>query len=315
MQVIRSFDELARVAHGVYMAIGVFDGVHVGHQRVIGQAREDARAAGGTSVALTFDPHPMRVLQPEKAPLLLTSTEHKLRLIEQLGADACLLMRFDKPFSETPAGRFIEMVADKRNQLREICVGTRFRFGHNRAGDVRLIEKLAATYGFIVKEIKSVHTSTGEMISSTAVRQHVLHGQIDRAAVMLGRPFSILGTVEEGDRVGRELGYPTANLNPHNEIMPPDGVYAGRVLIAREQFGGVANIGVRPTFANRDRKRVLEIHIFNFDRKIYGQDLEVLFLQKLRDERKFDSVDALRAQIAADEQTAREIIKSIDRGL
>jgi riboflavin kinase/FMN adenylyltransferase len=315
MQVIRSFDELARVAHGVYMAIGVFDGVHVGHQRVIGQAREDARAAGGTSVALTFDPHPMRVLQPEKAPLLLTSTEHKLRLIEQLGADACLLMRFDKPFSETPAGRFIEMVADKRNQLREICVGTRFRFGHNRAGDVRLIEKMAATYGFIVKEIKSVHTSTGEMISSTAVRQHVLHGQIDRAAVMLGRPFSILGTVEEGDRVGRELGYPTANLNPHNEIMPPDGVYAGRVLIAREQFGGVANIGVRPTFANRDRKRVLEIHIFNFDRKIYGQDLEVLFLQKLRDERKFDSVDALRAQIAADEQTAREIIKSIDRGL
>ena len=322
MQVIRSFDELARVAHGVYMAIGVFDGVHVGHQRVIGQAREDARAAGGTSVALTFDPHPMRVLQPEKAPLLLTSTEHKLRLIEQLGVDTCLLMRFDKPFSETPAGRFIEMVADKRNQLREICVGTRFRFGHNRAGDVRLIEKLAATYGFIVKEIKSVHTSpalsgasTGEMISSTAVRQHVLHGQIDRAAVMLGRPFSILGTVEKGDRVGHELGYPTANLNPHNEIMPPDGVYAGRVLIAKEQFGGVANIGVRPTFANRDRKRVLEVHIFDFDRKIYGQDMEVLFLQKLRDERKFDSVDALKAQIAADEQTAREIIKSIDSGL
>jgi riboflavin kinase/FMN adenylyltransferase len=217
-------------------------------------------------------------------------------------------MRFDKPFSETPAGRFIEMVADKRNQLREICVGTRFRFGHNRAGDVRLIEKMAATYGFIVKEIKSVHTSTGEMISSTAVRQHVLHGQIDRAAVMLGRPFSILGTVEKGDRVGHELGYPTANLNPHNEIMPPDGVYAARVLIAKEQFGGVANIGVRPTFANRDRKRVLEVHIFDFDRKIYGQDLEVLFLQKLRDERKFDSVDALRAQIAADEQTAREII-------
>ena len=308
MQVIRSFDELARVAHGVHMAIGVFDGVHLGHQRVIGQAREDARAAVGTSVALTFDPHPMRVLQPEKAPLLLTSTEHKLRLIEQLGVDACLLMRFDKPFSETPAGRFIEMVADNRNQLREICVGTRFRFGHNRAGDVRLIEKLAATYGFIVKEIKSVHTSTGEMISSTAVRQHVLHGQIDRAAIMLGRPFSILGTVEKGDRVGQELGYPTANLNPHNEIMPPDGVYAARVLIAREQFGGVANIGVRPTFANRDRKRVLEVHIFDFDRKIYGQDLEVLFLQKLRDERKFDSVDALRAQIAADERAARTVV-------
>jgi riboflavin kinase / FMN adenylyltransferase len=315
MQVIRSFDALARIAHGAYMAIGVFDGVHLGHQRVIAQARDDARATDGTSVVLTFDPHPMRALQPEKAPLLLTSTEHKLRLIEQLGVDACLLLKFDKPFSETPAEKFIEMVADKRNQLREICVGTRFRFGHRRAGDVRLIEKLAAIYGVGVKEIKSVNTGDGEMISSTAVRQHVLRGQIDRAAAMLGRPFSILGTVEKGDRVGRELGYPTANLNPHNETMPTDGVYAVRVLTAKEKFGGIANIGVRPTFAGRSAKRRLEVHIFDFDREIYGQNLEVCFLKKLRDEKKFDSAEPLRKQIAADGQSARQIIQSTDGSL
>jgi len=317
MHVIRSFDELARVSRGVYMAIGVFDGVHLGHQRVIGQARDDARVAGGMSVAVTFDPHPMRILQPDKAPLSLTSTEHKLQLIERIGVDVCLVLKFDKSFSETPPEKFIAMAADKRNQLKEICVGTRFRFGRDRTGDVRLIEKLAAQHAYAVKEIKSVHTSpalsgasTGEMISSTAVRQHVLRGQLDRAAAMLGRPFSTLGTVEKGDRLGRTLGFPTANLNPHNEVIPPDGIYAVRVFMGPEQFGGVVNIGVRPTFAGRERKRQLEVHIFDFDREIYGQDLDVCFLKKLRDEQKFDSADALKAQIAADLQTARAIIAS-----
>jgi len=282
--------------------------VHLGHQRVIGQARDDARALGGVSVALTFDPHPLRVLQPDKAPPLLTSTTHKLRLIEELGVDACMVLTFDKPFSETPPEAFIAMIAEKRIQLREICVGTRFRFGHHRAGDVRLIEKLAPAHGFTVKEIPSVHTSDGEMISSTAVRQHVLHGRLDRAAAMLGRPFSILGTVEKGDHVGHQLGYPTANLNPQNEALPPDGVYAVRLRIAQEQLGGVVNIGVRPTFTDRVRKREFEVHIFDFDREIYGQDVEVVFLAKLRDEKKFDSVDALKGQIAVDVRAARALV-------
>jgi len=252
----------------------------------------------------------MQVLQPEKAPLLLNSAAHKLRLIEQLGVDACLVLKFDRPLSETPPERFIEMVADKRNQLREICIGTRFRFGHNRAGDVQLIEKLAPAHGFVVKEIKSVHASNGEMIRSTAVREHVLCGRLERAAEMLGRPFSILGTIEKGDRHGHELGYPTANLNPHNEAMPPDGIYAVRVLLGNEQLGGVANIGVRPTFDDRAHRRILEVHIFDFDSEIYGQDLEVCFLKKLRDEKKFDPPDALKAQIAADLKTARRILGS-----
>lgn len=307
MQVFRTFEELARHSHTVCLAIGVFDGVHLGHQRVIGQARDDARTAGGTSVVLTFDPHPLRVLVPDKAPRLLTSTEHKLALMEKLVVDACLLLPFDKAFSLTPPEQFIDTVARQSNQLQEICVGTRFRFGHNRAGDVRLMEALAPQYGFVAKEIKPV-TLGEEMISSTAVRQHVLNGRLDRAAAMLGRPFSILGTVEPGDHRGRELGFPTANLNPHNEVLPPDGVYAVRVAIDTKSFGGVVNIGVRPTFTDAQPRHVLEVHILNFSRDLYGREIEVLFLSKLRDEQKFASVDALKAQITTDLGKARQLL-------
>jgi riboflavin kinase/FMN adenylyltransferase len=152
------------------------------------------------------------------------------------------------------------------------------------------------------------------MISSTAVRQHVLLGHLEQAAAMLGRPFSILGTVEKGDHVGHQLGYPTANLNPQNEALPADGVYAVRVRIAQEQLGGVVNIGVRPTFAGRIRKRQFEVHIFDFDRDIYGQEVEVVFLARLRDEKKFDSADALKEQIAADVRAARALVEKGGQG-
>lgn len=309
METYRTFEDLAKHSQNVCLAIGVFDGVHLGHQRVIGQARDDARRLGGTSVALTFDPHPMRVLRPEQAPLLLTSTEHKRQLIERLGVDACLLLTFDKEFSLTPPEQFIELVARKTNQLQVICVGTRFRFGHDRAGDVRLIENLAPAHGYIAREIEPV-TVNGEIISSTAVRQHVLAGNLDSAAGMLGRSFSILGTVEKGDHLGHRIGYPTANLNPHNEVMPPNGVYAVRAVIGKETFGGVVNIGVRPTIEQRPHRRVLEAHIFDFHRDIYGTDVEVSFIKKLRDEKKFESVDALKAQIANDALAARAILSS-----
>ena len=307
MQVFRTFEELAKHSQKVCLAIGVFDGVHLGHQRVIGQAHGDAQVAGGTSVVLTFDPHPLRILQPDRAPLLLTSIEHKLALLEKLNVDACLLLTFDKSFSLTPPEHFVDAVARRTNHLQEICVGTRFRFGHNRAGDVRLMEALAPQYGFVVKEITSVMLGE-EMISSTTVRQHILKGQLDRAAAMLGRPFSILGIVESGDHRGRELGFPTANLNPHNEVLPPDGVYAARVAIGKELFGGVVNIGVRPTFAGTEPRRILEVHILDFARELYGQNVEVFFLSKLRDEEKFISAEALKTQIAADVHAARQIL-------
>lgn len=296
MRVFRTFDELAATGWKIYCAIGVFDGVHLGHQRVIGQACADAQAAGGRSVVLTFDPHPMRVLRPAEAPVMLTSTDHKLALIRQLGADACLLINFDRSFSETPAAKFVEQLAI----CREVCVGTRFHFGHGRTGNVALMEQLAPRYGFTIREIKPVLTADSEAISSTAIRQHVLAGNLDRAAVMLGRPFSIIGTVKRGDQRGRQLGIPTANLDPHNEALPPNGVYIVRV---QGRQTGVANIGVRPTFATGERG--LEVHILDFTGDLYGQDLELEFVKKLRDERKFDNVEDLKAQIAADIRIAR----------
>ncbi len=300
MQVVRTFEELASPASDVFLAIGIFDGVHLGHQRVFGQARDDARAAGGRAVVLTFDPHPIRVLQPDRAPLLLTSTEHKLALIEKLGVDATVVMTFDKNFSETPAEQFIERISF----CREVCVGSRFRFGHNRTGDVQLMKKL----GLAVREIQSVLTESGETISSSAVRQHVLAGNLDAAAAMLGRPFSILGTVEHGDHRGRALGFPTANLNPHNEALPPNGVYAVRAILEGRSLGGVVNIGVRPTFAGTARR--LEVHIFDVNEGFYGRDIEVVFVHRLRDEQKFDSIEKLRHQIAADVTAARVILSS-----
>jgi len=303
MKVFRTLAELAAENRPVYLAIGVFDGVHLGHQRVITQARDAARQAGGLSVALTFDPHPIRILRPDQAPVLLTSTAHKLALIAQLDIDACVLINFDNAFATTTAEQFIEQIAF----CRHICVGTRFHFGHNRAGNPALLEQLAPRYGFTVNEIKPVLTPDGEMISSTTVRQHILAGNLDRAAVMLGRPFSILGTVVKGDGIGRQLGYPTANLDTHHEAFPPDGVYLTRVSVAGETVTGVINLGRRPTFAGRSHARVLEVHLLDFNRDIYGQELEVIFVQKLRGEQKFADVTALKHQIAADIATARKL--------
>lgn len=296
MKLLRTFAELPAKTS---LAIGVFDGVHLGHQRVI----REALAAGNPTAVLTFDPHPMRVLRPGDAPLMLTSSEHKLTLFRQLGVDTCLLIKFDQAFSEMPAEKFIEQIGS----CRQITVGARFRFGHERTGTVALMEKLAARFGYTVNEIQSVLTPDGEMISSTAVRKHILAGNLDRAALMLGRRFTILGTVEHGDHRGHELGFPTANVNPHNEALPPDGVYAARVRLVDSWLPAVLNIGHRPTFAGKPRR--LEVHLLDFDRGLYGQDLEVEFVQHLRAEKKFASIDELKAQIRADVELASKLLR------
>jgi riboflavin kinase/FMN adenylyltransferase len=325
MKIIHTFEELAAIQRPVSLAIGVFDGVHLGHQRVIGQARDDARQHNAASVVLTFDPHPARILRPEQAPPLLTSTGHKLRIIETLGVDACLVLPFDKQFASITATAFLELLVANTHRLREICVGTRFRFGHDRTGDIRLIEQFAAVHGFNPREIKSVKAGD-DSISSTAIRDHIRHGNLDRAAAMLGRPYSILGTVEKGDGIGHQLGYPTANLNPHSEAFPPDGVYAAHIRIVErasrpliptangrdarsttQTYAGVLNLGRRPTFEGRSHNRVLEVHIFDFDQQIYGEEIEVIFHTKLRGEQKFSSVDELKKQIVADIAAARRL--------
>jgi riboflavin kinase/FMN adenylyltransferase len=318
MKVLRAIDDLATLPGPAHLAIGVFDGLHVGHQAVIGRALESSRETGGNSVVVTFDPHPVRVLRPEKAPRLLTSTRHKVKLIEKLGIDAVLLLEFTLEFSKTPPESFIEKLVRAANRLSQICVGQEWTFGANRSGSIRLLEELAPKLGFQVASVPPV--LIGErVVSSTLIRSAVESGDLESAAKYLGRDFTILGTVTEGRQLGRRLGFPTANLRAHNELFPPNGVYIAKAFYRGSQYGGVVNIGVRPTIENETGERILELHLFDFDQQIYGEDIEVAFLGYLRPEQKFSGVDQLRTQIQRDVEKARhgyEIsLKNTERGV
>ena len=307
MQVLRQLADLATLDRPLHVAIGVFDGVHLGHQRVIGQARHDA-GPGTAAVVVTFDPHPARLLNPAHAPPLLTSLSHKLRLLEPLGVDAVLVLCFDAALAATTAECFLDQLAAPAHRLRQVCIGARFHFGHHRTGNARLLERLAPAHHFVATEVPAVSTADGEAISSSAIRHHVQHGRLDRAAAMLGRPFSLLGIVAPGDQRGQTLGFPTANLSPHNEVLPPDGVYAVRVRLDEQLLAGVANIGRRPTFAHATPGRLLEVHLLDFAGNVYGRDLEVGFVARLRGEQQFADAAALRAQITADIARARQAL-------
>ncbi|MEA3204456.1 MAG: riboflavin kinase / adenylyltransferase, partial [Verrucomicrobiota bacterium] len=285
MKVLRTVEELASLTGSTYLAIGVFDGLHVGHQAVIGRALDSARKSSGTAVVVTFDPHPVRVLRPEKAPRLLTSTRHKVKLMEKLGVDAVLLLEFTSEFSKTRPEIFIQELVRSANDLQQICVGQEWTFGANRSGSIRLLEELAPKMGFQVASVPPVSINE-RVVSSTLIRSAVESGDLESAAKYLGRDFTILGTVTEGRQLGRRLGFPTANLRAHNELFPPNGVYAAKAWFRETEFGGVVNIGVRPTVENETGERLLELHLFDFDRQIYEEDIEVDFLAYLRPEQK-----------------------------
>jgi riboflavin kinase/FMN adenylyltransferase len=311
MQVLRSIPELAHLREPVVLAIGVFDGVHLGHRAVLERALAEAKEMHGISVAVTFDPHPLRVLRPESAPRLLTSTNHKVRLIRDVGIENLLILPFDAAFANTPPVEFIRELVEHARPLRKICVGHQWSFGRQRAGNLELLASLGVKFGFDEIGVPPVCVD-GVIVSSTAIRGAVEVGDFVRAASMLGREFTILGTVKPGDRIGRQLGFPTANLSAHNEQFPPNGVYAvevHRVAAAGcAELRGVVNIGVRPTIANATGERVLEVHLLDFEGDLYGEDLELTFRQFLRTEQKFGSMEALRAQIAEDVSTARHVL-------
>lgn len=303
--VLRTIGELRNLPGPLYLAIGVFDGVHLGHQAVIGRALEGARQGGGTAVVVTFDPHPVRVLRPEQAPRLLTSTAHKLQLIRNLGVAHQLIIHFDHAFSATPPEDFIRALAVAAQPLREICVGFEWSFGKGRAGNLALLERLGTELGYDEVGVPAVKVED-EIVSSTLIRAAVENGELAHAAKLLGREFTILGTVVEGDRLGRKLGFPTANLSAHNEQYPPNGVYAVEARLGDRLLPGVANIGVRPTVKHAGGVRLLEVHLFDFREEIYGEDLEITFRKFLRPEQKFPGLDALREQIQKDAALARE---------
>ncbi len=306
MKVLRAIDDLSSLPGSIHLAIGVFDGLHIGHQAVIGRALESSRKEGGSAVVVTFDPHPVRVLRPEKAPRLLTSTRHKVKLIENMGVDAMLLLEFTPEFSRTPPEIFIQKLVRASHHLGQICVGQEWTFGANRAGSIRLLEELAPKMGFQVASVPPVSVDNC-VVSSTLIRSAVERGDLPSAAKYLGRDFTILGTVTAGRQLGRRLGFPTANLRAHNELFPPNGVYAAKAFLETTLYGGVVNIGVRPTIENETGERILELHLFDFDREIYGQDVEVAFLAYLRTEQKFSGVDELQAQIGRDAERARAL--------
>ncbi len=308
MKVFHSLSELSEIPGPLCVAIGVFDGVHLGHQALIRRAMQEAERLGGSAVVLTFHPHPARVLRPDSAPHLLTSTPHKLRLIEELGCQFLLQIKFDAAFAAQPPEVFIEALTRSAPSLRMVCVGHNWAFGKGRAGNVALLAALGEKFGFETLEIEPVEID-GELVSSTRIRKAVEAGDFDTARRFLGRDYTILGTVQPGAGRGRGIGFPTANLSAHNERFPPNGVYAVRVLLDSRWFEGVANVGVRPTVANA-LDRVLEVYIFDFSGDLYGHDLEVKFERFLRPEQKFSSIEELRAQIARDAALAREILSS-----
>lgn len=306
MRILRSIPELAQIPGPVFLGIGVFDGVHRGHQAVISSAARHAEGAGGTAVVVTFDPHPAKFLRPQESPRLLTATQHKISLIRALGVSHLLVLKFDRELASTSPTDFVRQLAAAARPLREICVGQEWSFGKNRAGNLALLKELGAQLDFNVVGVEPV-TSNGTIVSSTAIRKAVESGDFETAKRMLGRDYTILGTVEEGKHLGRSLGFPTANLSAHSEQFPPNGVYAAEGMLSGKTVRGVVNLGMRPTIGDGSPQRVLEFHLFDVDRDLYGEDVELRFLHYLRPERKFESLAALREQIARDVTRARQI--------
>lgn len=292
-------------ALGAVLAVGVFDGVHVGHREIIRRAVDRARVLNMKSVVLTFDPHPAKVLHPGNRPPSLMSLEHRIRIIGELGADNLAVMRFTRSVADMAPEDFAVKVLSKKLGAKEICVGDNFYFGRNGRSGVKELKLLGAASGFSVNVAEPVKVGRNR-VSSTAIRKLITSGSLDEAADMLGRRVSVLGTVISGARLARELGYPTANLNPHHEVIPPGGVYAVFVKFKGISYEGILNIGLRPTFyAPRDMEPAIEVHIFGFKDKIYGKDLEVLFVRKLRDEIAFAGKEQLIEQIKKDEKAAK----------
>ncbi len=305
MNVIRSAEQINSRNRKVCMAIGVFDGVHLGHQQVVRQTITDAQQHEAISVVVTFDCHPSSVVAPDRAPPLIYSLTKKLRVIESLGIDTTLLIHFDKSFSEVPAEEFIAGLVHDFKSIHSICVGSSFTFGHKRLGNVDLLKKLGEDFNFIVHGLAAVSLD-GERVSSTRIREAIRAGNLDQASQMLGRAYSLVGKIIEGDKVGRRLGFPTANLDVTNLALPPNGVYAAHAQVGGKIFRAAVNIGLRPTMKISSPQLHVEAHLLDFSGEIYGKEMELTFVEKLRDEQKFSSAETLKQQIAKDVEAAKK---------
>ena len=294
--------------HQPVLALGNFDGVHRGHAKIIELVRRRADERGVTAVALTFDPHPSRIVRPDKAPPLLMTGAQKLAALGDAGMAGIAVVRFTQALSRWEPEAFVRAVLVEWLRVSEVWVGANFLFGHDRAGNFSVLRSLGARYGFRAEKIDPVRYREF-VVSSTRVRRLVAEGRVDEAGALLGHHYMLEGTVTRGAGRGRQLGFPTANLSTDNELFPPNGVYATAVLMDGEIHASVTNVGVRPTFGASGP--VVESHIFDVDRDLYGCRIRVAFVQRLRDELAFSDSDALRVQIARDCDEARALFRKI----
>lgn len=286
------------------MTIGNFDGVHVGHQKILRGVIERARSSGAMSAVLTFYPHPARVLRPDVAPGLLETLPQRLAEFDALGIAAALVLKFDKDLAQASAEEFARKYLVETLRTRAVFVGANFRFGHKQAGDVKLLERLGRENGFAVEIVEPVVVD-GIVVSSSAIRQAVREGRIEEARKMLGRPFALAGEIRPGTGLGHKLVVPTLNLATEQETLPKNGVYATEVAVGGKNYQAVTNVGVRPTFDGQ--KLAIESHLLGFGDFLTSGALTVRFLTRLRDERKFSGAEALRAQILMDIKQAKEL--------
>lgn len=308
MKVIGNARELHAGDRKVCVAIGMFDGVHLGHQQVIRQTVSDAQQHHGVSLVVTFDRHPNAVVAPERKPPLIYSLSQKLRAIESLSADAVLLIQFTREFSLQTGEQFIRRLAEDLGHLYSVCVGSTFTFGHKRSGNVALLKSLGEELHFMVHGQAAVSLN-GRVVSSTRIRETIQAGQLDGASQMLGRTYSVAGTVSRGDALGQKLGFPTANIATSDLLLPPNGVYAVQARTGGKNHAGVANVGTRPTLKQEGQLPRLEVHLLDFDGSLYDQEMEVCFVEKFRGEQRFESLEHLKAQIALDVSRAKALLE------
>jgi riboflavin kinase / FMN adenylyltransferase len=298
---------LPGLAHGATVTVGSFDGVHLGHQAVLREIDRRARAAGRVSVLVTFDPHPLEVVNPEAAPPLLTTGAERLEILAQSPLDYVMLLRFDRYLAGLTPEEFVQEILLERCAVKELVIGHDHGFGRGRSGDVETLRRLGRGRGFDVDVVDAVDFA-GQHISSSRIRRAVAGGDLEAAAAMLGRPYGVVGRVVQGERRGRVLGVPTINLSEISprKLLPPDGVYAVRVEWRGGGAGGMMNQGPRPTF--QDGRRVLEAHLFGFDGDLYGEWVRIEWVERLRDIERFRSVEQLQQQLERDRTRAEAVL-------
>lgn len=301
MKTIFGLSNIRERLENTVVVIGVFDGLHRGHRYLMRKAIALAKDSGRTSVCVTFHPH------PQGEPYLI-SLKHRIKLIAELGFDYCLVISFNSGFRAVSARGFVEDILVRFFKPWRVLVGEDFRFGYKAKGDIKLLEGLGRELGFTLNPVRKLRVAK-RIISSKGIRSLIRSARLKEAEAFLGRRVSVLGTVIHGAKWGRVLGYPTANINPHHEVLPKEGVYAVRVLYKDKEYGGLCNIGRRPTFNLKDEDRVIEAHLFDFKKNIYGEDLEIQFIRKIREEKKFHLICLLSQQIQKDSRKARSILK------